>query len=60
MSFNQRFLPHALSALYVLGKNSMINGSGAADSVTARQRPGKPQAQAQAERAAESKMWRML
>lgn len=49
MSFIQRFLPHALSALYVLGKNSMTNGSVAAGS-------GKPQAQ----RAAETKKWRML
>lgn len=54
MSFNQRFLPHALSALYVLCKNSMTNGSVAAGSVAAGS--SKPQAQ----RAAETNKWRML
>ncbi|GAB1311792.1 hypothetical protein MFIFM68171_02002 [Madurella fahalii] len=59
MSFIQRFLPRALSALYVLGKNSMTNGSVAAGSVAAGSviaGSGKPQAQ----RAAETKKWRML
>ncbi len=54
MSFIQRFLPHGLSALYVLGKNSMTSGSVAAGSVAAG--PRKPQAQ----RAVETKKWRML
>ena len=50
MSF-MHFLPHALSALYVLGKNSMTNGSVAAGFVAA--------GSGKAQRAAETK-WRML
>ncbi len=59
MSFIQRFLPHALSVLYVLGKNSTTIGSVAACFVAAcfvaacfvAAGSGKPQAQ----RAAETK-----